>query len=235
MTEIVEQIDATNGRWYRLDNGLVIPSVTTVVDVYPKPELMDWYGLQPSLQEANRVRDEAAAWGTLIHEACYDLINGEVVDVSEWEDAKAIKKLLGFKRWYEETQPHITSIELAVTDGHAIAGQLDLVADIGGVTWVLDLKTSGDVYPSHHIQVAAYREAYNQQHGGADACGILHLKSTTKKGWQLVEVQVEGPQFGWVSPMIAYDACYTLFTHLHGSEPKQSSKASLPTSVQLEV
>ncbi|MFH1485091.1 MAG: hypothetical protein ABIH46_03385, partial [Chloroflexota bacterium] len=75
--------------------------------------------------------------------------------------------------------------------------------------------SSAGVYNSYHAQTAAYAAATSW-----DAAefrwrrGILHLKTTTKKGWQLVE-----SSHGEDDDYAAFLACKTLYHYENGFEP----------------
>lgn len=229
---MAQVIQAKNGRWYELDSGLVVPSVTTILDVYPKPELLRWYGTMPSVEEAERIRDEAAAWGTTVHEAISQLVAGEEVDISQWESLRARKQLIGFYNWWSAANPALLSNEAFVVYSTEWAGVADLVVQLpGGEVWLIDVKTSSAVYASHLVQVAAYRAAWNQErrHPFVDRSGVLLLKDSTKKGWQLVET-VE-----YDNDLAAMEACRVLYHHMNGWEPVLPEVTELPAIIHLEV
>ena len=74
-------IQAKNGRWYLVDD-VWVPSVTTILSVYPKGQGFDrWLGESPSYDEAIAKRDVAGERGTLVHDAISALVNGEEVCV----------------------------------------------------------------------------------------------------------------------------------------------------------
>jgi len=43
--------------------------------------------------------------------------------------------------------------------GEGYAGTVDMVVEIEGELWIIDLKTSQSVWPSHELQVSAYKHA----------------------------------------------------------------------------
>jgi len=73
----------------------------------------------------------------------------------KWE--KGIRKSEGIEWIFAERM--IYSINLH------FAGTLDALAYIGERLYVIDFKTSKDVYPDHHFQTAAYRYAVEEEFG----------------------------------------------------------------------
>lgn len=222
---MIERISALNGRWYREDSGPWVPSVTTICDMYPKPELLRWYGQHSSYEAACAERDAAGERGTMIHTAIQDLINGETVDVRGWEP-RPLKQLQGFINWWHEKMPVVHHLERMFVHSGEIgyAGQVDFYGEIDEEMWLIDWKSSAEVYPSHHIQTAAYAEAI----GDIDRRGVLLLKANTKKGWQLVES--DRHQY---DDYETFKALHHVFSHINGDEPKLDQKEPLPEGVTL--
>jgi hypothetical protein len=76
------------------------------------------------------------------------------------------------------------------------AGTLDLVAEIGGEVWLLDVKTGKHVFSEVAYQLSAYRFAshYVDAQGEeqpmikVDRCAVIHV---TDKGWSVIPVQAD--------------------------------------------
>lgn len=90
-----------------------------------------------------------------------------------WPDAKELAKRTGFPEWVFD-----------------YAGTVDLkLEEIDtGLIWIVDMKTSLDVWPAHKLQVSAYAKADN-----ADRAAILQLnyrRNKTKK-WKFTPVADE--------------------------------------------
>lgn len=224
----MSRIDALNGRWYECD-GSYYPSVTTALRVVAKGNGFErWLGQAESYEAAIAKRDAAGQRGTMVHDAIETLLTtGKFTPDSSW-DRKAIKQLQGFANWHKEAQPEVLSVETFLVDhAYGYAGTCDLVCRIGDETWLIDVKTSADVYPTYHLQTAAYAHAYEGMGlGRVDKTGILLLKATTKKGWQLVP----GPErdcFG------TFCAALMMFRYLEGDQPILKAEKELLTEVTL--
>jgi hypothetical protein len=96
-----------------------------------------------------------------------------------------------FKPGLIETEVHLFSDELKV------AGTCDLIVEINGELWLLDLKTSNQLQTTYELQTAVYGQCYKECFGKKiDRYGILWLKSSKRKastgkmqgkGWEVVE------------------------------------------------
>jgi hypothetical protein len=173
--------------------GRRYPSVTTILGAAPKPWLGRWaakmvaeYALKalPGLTGTPeeiiadlkgapwRVRDEAGERGTAVHLAAET--GADMADVPE--NARAA--YASYRAWETAYQPTILLRERQVwSPASGYAGSFDLVADVYGVRYLIDLKTAPKIYPEVPLQIAAYRFA---DFVGADdeedteATAILH-------------------------------------------------------------
>lgn len=166
---------------YKLD-GQWIPGVTTLIgDGLPKKALMYWsartvaeyvadnpdavdhlrtMGRGPMVAALKETpwqkRDDAAARGTEVHALAERLVHGEPVDVPEHIDGH----VEGYARWLDAEQPEPIWTERPVASRKWwYAGTFDLIANLRGETWLLDVKTSSSVYGDTALQLAAYANA----------------------------------------------------------------------------
>jgi hypothetical protein len=197
-----------------------VPSVTTVLQSYPKPWLgawaakmvaeyaatfSDWREL-PIEDQAKflkgvpwRKRDDAADFGTALHDALGELVAEKPVRLIP--GAEAHQKAL--VEWWEAYRPLVYDSEVQVfnlTAGYA--GSLDLIAEIYGRRYLLDLKT-GTLGPDVRLQLAAYRYAEfigvdDQRIADVpevDACAILWIPRDNPTMWQFIEVQAGAEEY----------------------------------------
>lgn len=231
--------------------GREYPSVTSILQAYPKPALRDWYGrmaaaeaikylTDPALETtkdviaaladadfaahaatkthqerhkkscdfapsafrwlstaATRTRDEAGARGTAVHESAEH--DRDIEDVPE----NAKKRYEAYRAWVERYKPTVLAKEFQVVnedDGYAGSG--DLIAEVNGVVYLIDLKTSNSVHHDMRLQLAAYRYASDCIHGDdyddeatealrlVETCALLHL---TDEGFSFLDANV-GPR-----------------------------------------
>ncbi len=192
---------------YRLD-GQWVPGVTTIISKgLPKPALMYWSAktvaewvadhpnLADQMSEAGgrgpfvdflkklpwEKRDTAAVRGTDVHALAERLVHGEEVEVPE----HLTGYVGGYVEWLDEWQPEAIWTERPVGNRKwGFAGTFDLIAKMCGETWLLDVKTSRNVYGDNAIQLAAYANAEfllapdgsEQPLPKIDRMGILHVQ-----------------------------------------------------------
>lgn len=166
---------------YKPSCRYTFPSVTTILQkALPKEALIGWaarMAAELAVEELGNIvtmtmhegpdaakqyignnwrrhRDAAGERGTAVHAAAET--GAAIEDVSE--NARA--RTLAWHRWLDDHQPEIVHQEGTVySPQEGYAGTFDLIADINGATWLIDIKTGG-VYWDHRLQQAAYRNAY---------------------------------------------------------------------------
>jgi len=220
-TEPIRRVDTftRNGKpshHYEDATGKRIPGVTTLIgDGLPKPALVGW-GIKsvaefavdnwsdlnelPPTEMLKRLkgspyaeRDKAARRGTEVHALAEELAWGRPVDVPPELDGHVRSYLDFLDTW--EPAPVVT--EAVVYDLDAgYAGSLDMIADLAGERWLLDVKTTrSGVFGDTAFQLAAYRHAGRMLDGGqsgdmigVDRCGVVHVTAT---GYALVPVKAD--------------------------------------------
>lgn len=191
-----------------------VPSVTTILEAYPKgAQYYEW--LKKHGADSDTIRDEAGRRGSVVHEATEILdLGGELelmnadgspkYKLTEWA---MISRYVEFRERFPAVM-HAVETKLASAEV-GYAGTLDRLMTLkdSGVTYLLDIKTSGAIWDSYWAQQAAY---HNLLHvSGAIAkmfpdgevpdvkLAILWLNAKTRTegkngaiqgaGWQLVE------------------------------------------------
>ena len=206
--------------WYVDANGLKIPGVTTIIgDGVPKPALMRWgintvaehavdhwdeLGLLTPSERLKQLkaspyaqRDAAANRGTEIHDIGSRLIHGTEVEVPD-ELAGHVEAYTAFLDAFDPQPVAVERPCVNYTIGYA--GTFDLVADMGGTRWLLDLKTSKGVYGDTALQLAAYRSAEfliaedgsEQPMPAVERCAVVHIRAD---GADLVPLVVDDSTF----------------------------------------
>lgn len=204
------------GHSYLLD-GEKVPGVTTILGAaLPKPALIEWAGkttaayavdrwdelavLPPSkrLNELNGARfadrDAGARRGTEVHRLAEALVAGEEVTVPD-ELAGHVASYVAFLDAWE---PEPVVVE-AVIANRAVGycGTVDLVADMRGDRWLLDVKTArSGIFGETALQLCAYAraEVYLDAEGeeqkmaelGIERIGGIHIRGD---GWDLRELR----------------------------------------------
>lgn len=156
-----QRIQFLDSRFYQAADGVYVPSVTTILEAYPKgAAFFEW--LKKNGQDADDIRDEAGRRGSVVHKLTEDFDYG--VECSLMYDDGSPKYKLGewamFERYVDFRRRHpaqIHTIELNMVSADLrYAGTLDRVMTIDGTTYLLDIKTSGAVHDHYWLQQAAY-------------------------------------------------------------------------------
>ena len=144
-------------RWYSVAGSKQwVPSVTSILSVADKGEYFHkWLANQGSWENACKVRDKAAQRGTIVHEICEDLLNGEEIVLDAGPEI--VKRIMCLESWYYEYSPEIIAQEVMLAfPGVRFAGRFDILARIDNKNVLIDIKT-GNYYKSHDLQASMYK------------------------------------------------------------------------------
>ena len=147
---------------YKTKDGIIVPSVTTIISLLNKPALVPWankLGLQ-GIDVAKYV-DKTAEIGTLAHQMILDYFKNIETDFSEYSPEtkdKAENSFLSFLEWIRGKKIVPTFIEKSgVSEGWGFGGTFDFYGIIDKVFTLIDFKTGSGIYPEMSIQLAAYK------------------------------------------------------------------------------
>ena len=195
-----EQINFLDQRFYKTETGEYYPSVTSILNFYPKNGFFHAW-LKDVGHNSDIIARKAADEGTQVHNAIEAFLEGKEI---KWMDDKghAIynldvwRMILRFSDFWKTHKPKLIASELHLfSDELQVAGTMDLVVELNDKLWLLDIKTSNSLHTSHNLQLSAYAKAWNETHNEpVDETGIIWLKSSTRgaskdkiqgNGWQL--------------------------------------------------
>jgi len=201
ISEDAQQITLPDSRYYRR-NGNYYPSVTYVLSYYPKGKFFENWLKQVGFS-ADYIVKKAAEEGTQVHELCEAYLNGEELKFLDDRgrpqyNPDVWQMFLRFVEFWEEFKPTLIETEVHIfSDVLKVAGTCDLIVEINGELWLLDLKTSNQLQTVYELQTAVYGQCYEECFGKKiDRFGILWLKSSKRKsakgkmqgkGWEVVE------------------------------------------------
>ena len=214
-----KQINFLDQRFYER-KGKYYPSITRVLQCYPKGKFFEQW-LKDVGNSAEHIVRRAAETGTKTHELIERYLNGEKL---EWigpngtanHELDVWKMTLRFVEFWETYKPTLIHSEIHLySDIHEIAGTCDLVLEINGEIWLLDIKTSNHLNNSYDLQTAAYTVCWNETFDETvTRNGIIWLKSGKHKpdakgekmqgkGWEIRESER------------SIEENWKLFTHVH--------------------
>lgn len=205
--ENTKQITFMDLRFYRTEQGEYFPSVTTILDAYPKSAAFyDW--LKKNGEDADKIRDEAGERGSIVHGLTEKYDNGETVSLIDADGKIRYKSTEWkmFERYVEfnnQVNPQIIRTEYNIISPNLqTAGTIDrniyLDTDKVKGRFLLDIKTSNSLHDHYWAQLAAYTKLHEEAFPDEpiDGVCILWLNAKTRgasktgaiqgKGWQLV-------------------------------------------------
>lgn len=202
------RIEFTDSRFYQHANGNFYPSVTTILDAYPKSAaFFEW--LKKNGEDSDEIRDEAGRKGSVVHQLCEDYDAGlECSILNEFGQAQYKQIEWAMLERYVEFRTRFP-YELIANELHYIspvfgfAGTLDRVFKVDNKRILLDIKTSNALHNHYWLQMAAYKQLWDEVNPNEkiDEIRILWLNAKTRTegtgktiqgvGWQLKE-----PEYG---------------------------------------
>jgi hypothetical protein len=233
------RVEFLDQRFYKDTDGNYYPSVTTVLDAYPKGKRFEQW-LKDMGNEADDVVERAAQQGTNVHTAIEILLKGGKVEwidytLDEW------KMILRFQDFFTSNNLTMSAVEVnlvSVTIG--VGGTIDMVCVINGERWLLDNKTSGDIYDNHYVQLAVYAMMWNEAYPNEriDRIGCLHLRARTK-GPARDGKTMQGAGWKIDEPTESPSELFEIFKHVkvlwHRLNPHEKPlNVVMPASVELK-
>ena len=197
-----KQLTFLDSRFYSTEDGGFVPSVTTILECYPKgAAYYNW--LKENGKDADEIRDEAGRRGSVVHkltefyDAGYEvsLINPQGQIEYKLNEGAMFERYVNFRNRFQFVTD---SIELNIISKElGYAGTIDRIIDMDGEKILLDIKTSNAIYPSYWLQLAAYRSLLMNKAGiRVNKVAILWLNAKTRTegkkgdvqgiGWQLI-------------------------------------------------
>jgi len=178
---------------YRNKDGKRIPGVTTIIGRFKDSGALLWWaysqGQAAERGEINSLydkRDEAAEAGTLAHLMVECHINKENFepdqDYSEDTYALAEQGFENYLHWADNNNLVIVEQEIElVSELYQYGGCPDAIGyDNSGNLCLIDWKTSNGVYPDYIIQLAAYKQLWEENNSDR-ITGGFHLLRFSKE------------------------------------------------------
>jgi hypothetical protein len=164
---------------YFLSDGTKVPSVTTVISRFKDSGGLIWWAWDLGKRglDYRKVRDEAAAAGSLAHQAIDAWINQQPFEfLGPSEQRRAAETAFkAFRDWAERSGLRIDRTETPlVSERYRFGGTFDAVT-LGNTPAIVDWKTSNKCYGEYLVQLAAYGALWNENHPDTPITGGFHL------------------------------------------------------------
>lgn len=162
-------------------DGVLYPSVTTILGSVPRPWLDAWYRKWGSL--AIRKTKIASLIGTEFHR-CIE----QYLDTGDYVPRcpRVAGMMHSWVVWAKGVDGLIHHTELKVVSRkYVYAGTLDAVGVVDGKLAVIDWKTSSRIYSTMQLQLVAYAQAYYEQTGIRINRGLIVHVSKAKPEFRI--------------------------------------------------
>lgn len=156
-------------RHYQTPNGVVLPSVTTVLAKSDKVKnlILERWQHKVGIEKATQIRNTAAARGHKLHEALNKYLNNDPTYATDlMADSLAMcRQLQGF------LEAHVNTIHCLETPLYSlklgVAGRVDCIAEWDGNLAVMDFKNSraprkANEILTYFLQITAYALMYSE-------------------------------------------------------------------------
>lgn len=156
MTSILQacQTEIDGVRYYKTPQGLLYPSITTVLSKTSDMTGLDQWRERVGNDLADQIMKDAQIHGTMTHKLCEDYLKNKE-SVGDFLDIP--------KNHFEKLKPYlhkmnnIRGIELPLySDEFKIAGTCDCIAEYNGDLSIIDFKTSRSRLVEHYDKVQKY-------------------------------------------------------------------------------
>lgn len=233
-----DRIEFLDSRFYQHANGNFYPSVTTILDAYPKSAaFFEW--LKKNGEDSDEIRDEAGRKGSVVHQLCEDYDLGlECSILNQFGQAQYKQIEWAMLERYVEFRTKF-NYELIANELHYIsptlgfAGTLDRVFKVDGKLILVDIKTSNALHNHYWLQMAAYKQLWDEvNESKIDGFKVLWLGAKTRTegrdksiqgiGWQLKE-----PEYGM-------DHYWSLFNSVYATW-KEENRTMKPRNISYNL
>jgi ATP-dependent exoDNAse (exonuclease V) beta subunit len=236
------QINFLDQRFYKTEDEEYYPSVTSVLNFYPKNKYFESW-LKDVGHNSDIIVKKASEEGTAVHTAIESYLEGnEITWIDDNGNAKysldVWKMILKFADFWQTYKPEILASEIHLLNHeHKYAGTCDLVLKINDKNYLLDIKTSNSLHTSYNLQLSAYAKAWDLDHPEEkiNEIGILWLKSSKRKK---NEEKFNGEGWEIYFPDKTIDEYFQIFLNIYEiyllENPNQKPAfSSYPTSIKL--
>jgi hypothetical protein len=143
----------------------------------------------PAPNDLYEVTSEAANIGTATHQMVELAIDGAdpfsstaLVSLATNEQReRATKAYHNYVRWSETNKLTVVAQEMMlVSEQYQYGGTPDAIGEVNGQLCLLDWKTSNSVYSDYLIQLAAYKQLWEENNPGKPLVGGAHLLRFSK-------------------------------------------------------
>ena len=141
--------------------GNEVPSVTTILKIVNKPELIGWAHFMGTRHiSIESILEKSSYFGNSMHDylECYFTGGYYIPIFSELLNEEDYKKATNNFRWFIKDKTFKCILSEASRSNNTFGGTLDYYGEFNGKKMLIDFKTSKDVYPTYLLQLGGYYE-----------------------------------------------------------------------------
>lgn len=136
------------------------PSVTEVLNVIAKPNLIYWFKSRTK-EEIDSISNKAINIGKEIHSIISRIEDGKKIEIDTQYPEEMKNVINSYFSWKKENSIEVISSEVSMLNKEfGYKGTLDRLARYDGKLILIEWKTAKAIYPEYKLQVAAYKKAY---------------------------------------------------------------------------
>jgi hypothetical protein len=190
----LKRVDLPTGRVYTLDGTDPVPSVTTILSATKDRQHLDAWEERIGKEEANRIKNDAATVGTHMHSVVERLLLNRPLETPRtWLQIKGYRMgYLLIESFFHNLQ-EAWGTEIPLLYPGRYAGTSDCIGVYKGKPSIIDFKQSNRMkkrswIDDYFVQLAAYSEAHNKQHGTEINQGVILMVSQDGEVQEFVTV-----------------------------------------------
>ena len=167
---------------YKNRAGKRLPSVTGVIGRFKDSGGLLYWANQAGLdgKTLDQARAPASAAGTFAHEMVEARLRKDAWQAPAVYDPAVLEAAneayAAYLRWEAMNRMKVRYAEVAlVSETYQFGGQIDAIGEIGGDLVLIDWKTSNAVYGDYLLQLAAYKQLWEENYPDHPITGGFHL------------------------------------------------------------
>ena len=165
---------------YYLINGVEYERVTGILGIKAKPGLRYWQGSVGNAK-AKSILFQSGQFGSTAHQIIEWMLTDVKVDILNYK-VEMQECINAWKNeWYDKHKVVVEGIEVPLFDSDLrCAGTCDFIGVVDGKRYIGDWKTSGAIYDTYWMQLAAYAKMFTKLTGvKLDGVFIVRIKNGT--------------------------------------------------------
>jgi genome maintenance exonuclease 1 len=211
--EKLERLDSENGRQYKGENTIALPSVTTILSATKDATFLKEWEERVGKEAAEKIRNDAASVGTHMHSVIERLLlNRGLEPPRTWLQVKGYRMGYALLEHFFPNVFEVWGSEVPLYYPDRYAGTTDCIAVYKGQPSILDFKQANRMkkrewIDDYFVQLAAYAAAHNKVHGTTIDHGVILMVAQNGEVQEFVTCgrEFQGYQDEWMRRVEKYE------------------------------